>query len=72
MKRASDTATHTVNATLPVGHHPWTMLINEDDTKVYVCNATDTTLTVIDIPSLTVSDTIANVGMAPFDLAFGP
>jgi YVTN family beta-propeller protein len=41
--------------------------------KLYVCNAkpSETTVTVIDIPSLTVSDTIANVGLAPFDLAFG-
>ena len=48
------------------------MLASPDDMKLYVCNATDTTVTVIDIPSLTVSDTIANVGTAPFDLAFGP
>jgi YVTN family beta-propeller protein len=40
--------------------------------KLYVCNASDTTVTVIDIPSLTVSDTIADAGSAPFDLAFGP
>ena len=47
------------------------MLASPDDMKLYVCNGSDTTLTVIDIPSLTVSDTIANVGTAPFDLAFG-
>ena len=40
--------------------------------KLYVCNTGDTTVTVSDIPSLTVSDTIANVGSGPFDLAFGP
>jgi YVTN family beta-propeller protein len=41
--------------------------------KLYVGNGgdTSTTVTVIDIPSLTVSDTIANVGLSPFDLAFG-
>ena len=69
---AIDTATHTVMATLPVGHHPWALLGSPDDLKLYVCNATDTTVSVIDIPSLTVSATIANVGSAPFDLAFGP
>jgi YVTN family beta-propeller protein len=70
---AINTATHTVTATLPVGHNPFTMLASRDDMKLYVCNANpgETTVTVIDIPSLTVSDTIANVGLAPFDLAFG-
>ena len=69
-----DTATHTVIATLPTGHNPFTMLASPDDMKLYVCNAnnTSTTVTVIDIPSLTVSATIADVGFAPFDLAFGP
>jgi YVTN family beta-propeller protein len=71
---AINTATHTVIATLPTGHNPFTMLASRDDMKLYVCNAnpSETTVTVIDIPSLTVSDTIANVGLAPFDLAFGP
>jgi YVTN family beta-propeller protein len=36
-----------------------------------VTNSSDTTVTVIDIPSLTVSDTIADVGLSPFALAFG-
>ena len=71
---AIDAATHTVIATLPTGHNPFTMLASPDDMKLYVCNANDTstTVTVIDIPSLTVSATIADVGSAPFDLAFGP
>jgi YVTN family beta-propeller protein len=71
---AIDTATHTVIATLRTGHSPFTMLASADDMKLYVCNAknTSTSVTVIDIPSLTVSDTIADVGSAPFDLAFGP
>ena len=37
-----------------------------------MANASDTTLTVIDIPSLTVSDTIANVGVHPFEVVVGP
>ena len=71
---AIDAATHTVIATLPTGLNPFTMLASSDDMKLYVCNANDTstTVTVIDIPSLTVSATIADVGSAPFDLAFGP
>src|SRR5437667_7400213 len=70
---AINTATHTVTATLPTGHNPFTMLASPHDMKLYVCNAkpSETTVTVIDIPSLTVSGTIANVGLAPFELAFG-
>jgi len=37
-----------------------------------VCNGGDTTVSVIDIPSLTVSHTITGVGSSPFDLKFGP
>jgi YVTN family beta-propeller protein len=48
------------------------MLLSADDKKLYVCNGSDTTVTVIDVPSLTVSATIAGVGSHPFDLAFGP
>ena len=47
-------------------------LVSPDGMELYVCNASDITVTVIDIPSLTVSDTIANVVSAPIDLAFGP
>jgi len=68
---AIDTATHTVIATIHVGHQPWTILASANDMKLYVCNGGDTTVTVIDIPSLTVSDTIADVGSGPWDLAFG-
>jgi len=48
------------------------MLVSPDNRELYVCNAGDTTVTVIDIPSLTVTQTIADVGTAPFDLAFAP
>jgi YVTN family beta-propeller protein len=68
---AIDTATHTVIATIPVGHRPWTILADADDMKLYGCNG-HSTVSVIDIPSLTVSTTIADVGSGPFDLAFGP
>jgi YVTN family beta-propeller protein len=69
---AIDTATHPVIATLLVGHRPWTILASPDDMKLYVCNGGDTTVTVIDIPSLTASASIANVGSGPWDLAFSP
>ena len=69
---AIDTATHTVSATLRVGHHPWAILADPEDMKLYVCNGDDTTVSVIDIPSLTVSATIADVGSGPFALTFGP
>ena len=48
------------------------MLISPDDRELYVANASDTTVTVIDIPSLTVSDTITDVGTAPFEVVVGP
>ncbi len=48
------------------------MLVSPDETKIYVSNSRDTTVTVLDIPSLTVFDTIADVGLQPFDIAFGP
>jgi YVTN family beta-propeller protein len=37
-----------------------------------VSNARTTTVTVIDIPSLTVSATVPDVGSQPFDMTFGP
>ena len=67
-----NTATHAVIKTIPVGDNPFVMLVNPNGTKVYVTNSADTTISVIDIPSLTVSATIPDVGSAPFDLAFGP
>jgi YVTN family beta-propeller protein len=39
---------------------------------VYVSNARDTTVSVIDIASLTVIATVRDVGSQPFDEAFGP
>jgi len=68
---AINTATHTVIATLPTGHNPFEMLISPNGRTLYVANASDTTVTVIDIPSLTVSDTIADVGPAPFEVVVG-
>jgi len=46
--------------------------INPDRTKFYVSNSNETTVSVIDISSLTVLHVIPDVGSYPFDLAFGP
>jgi YVTN family beta-propeller protein len=47
-------------------------VINPDGRKFYVSNSNETTVSVIDIPSLTVLHVITDVGSYPFDLAFGP
>jgi YVTN family beta-propeller protein len=63
-----------------VGNGPFFLVANPGEQKLYVSNGLDTTVTVIDIPSLTVLRTIKNVGengpgsfeFGPFDLDFGP
>ena len=67
-----DTATREVIKTLVSGAGAFALAINPDGNKLYVSNAKDSTVTVIDIPSLTVLRTISDVGLSPFDLAFGP
>jgi len=39
--------------------------------KLYVSNAKDTTVSVVDMPSLTVVQTIPDIGLEPFGLDFG-
>jgi len=39
--------------------------------KLYVSNAKDTTVSVLDMPSLTVVQTIPDIGLEPFGLDFG-
>jgi len=67
-----DTATREVIKTLVTGDGSFFSAINPDGTKFYVSNSNETTVSVIDIPSLTVLDKIPDVGSYPFDLAFGP
>src|SRR5439155_10126487 len=67
-----DTATREVIKTLVSGPGAFALAINPGGNKLYVSNAKDSTVTVIDIPSLTVLRTISDVGLSPFDLAFGP
>ena len=67
-----DTATRKIIKTIVVGVGPFFLAIHPDGEKLYVSNAKDTTVTVIDIPSLNVLRTIRNIGMQPFDLDFGP
>ena len=42
-------------------------MIHPNGTRFYVSNSNDTTVSVIDIPSLTVLDIIPDVGSYPFD-----
>jgi len=73
LKFAIDIGNHAVVNTLPVGAGPFFSVINPSATKLYVSNAQDTTVSVIDLASQTVSQTISNVGSQPFDLMFdGP
>ena len=68
-----NTATHAVAKTLTVGAGPFFSVVNPSATKLYVSNALDTTVSVIDLASQTVVETIPNVGSQPFDLMFdGP
>ena len=67
-----DTATGSVSTIIQVGHRPFISRISPDQTKLYVSDTRSTTVTVINISSLTVAATIANVGMQPFDMTFGP
>ena len=82
---AIDTATKQLIATIPVGQRPMGIAITPNGEEVYVTNVRDGGVSVIDTTTLTViatiptgnqpqrvSDTIADVGSAPFDLAFGP
>jgi YVTN family beta-propeller protein len=53
-----DTATREVITTLVTGDGSFFSVINPDGTKFYVSNSNETTVSVIDIPSLTVLDVI--------------
>ena len=67
-----DTATPPqIIGTLVTGAGPFFSVIDPQRNKLYVSDSRDTTVTVIDIPKLTVLLEIPNVGSQPFDLAFG-
>ena len=66
-----DTATREVIKTLVTGDGSFLSVIHPNGKRFYVSNSADTTVTVIDIPSLTVLHVIPDLSY-PFDLAFGP
>jgi YVTN family beta-propeller protein len=66
-----DTATQEVIKTLVTGAGPFFSVADPEGDKLYVSDSMDTTLTVIDIPSLTFLQEISDVGASPFDLDFG-
>ena len=49
---------------------PFFSVVNPSGTELYVSNAKDTTVSVIDLASQTVLQTIQGVGSQPFDLSF--
>jgi YVTN family beta-propeller protein len=53
-----------------VGIGPFFSVIDPSATKLYVSNSMDTTVSVIDLSSQIVVQTIPNVGAQPFDLLF--
>jgi YVTN family beta-propeller protein len=58
---------------LTVGNGPFFSVVDPSATKLYVSNSMDSTVSVIDLSSQTVVQTIPNVGSQPFDLLFdGP
>ena len=61
-----------VTKTLVAAAGPFFSVINPQQDKLYVSNSRDTTVAVIDIPSLTVLQEIPDVGSSPFDLVFSP
>ena len=75
-----DTATREFITTIVVGNGPFFLAADPGGEKLYVSDSKDTTVTVVDIPSLTVLRIIQNVAnkgsgkydYGPFDLAFGP
>ena len=77
---AIDTATREIIQTIVVGNGPFFLAADPGGQKLYVSDSKDTTVTVVDIPSLTVLRIIQNVAnkgsgkydYGPFDLAFGP
>jgi YVTN family beta-propeller protein len=67
-----DTASRQVIKTLMTGAGPFFSVTDPQGNKLYVSDSQDTTVAVIDIPSLTVLREIPDVGSSPFDLVFGP
>jgi YVTN family beta-propeller protein len=61
----TNTSTNLVIATIPVGSYPVGISITPDGKSAYVANFADATVSVIDIASNTVTNTI-NVGFNPF------
>jgi YVTN family beta-propeller protein len=66
-----DTATNTVGATISVGSNPIGVAVTPDGTKVYVANA-DTTVSVIDPSTNTLTTTITGITDGPYAVAVTP
>ncbi|MBX7221842.1 MAG: hypothetical protein K1Y36_17955 [Blastocatellia bacterium] len=63
--------TNTKVREIPVGKEPQSLAFNADNSKVYVANAVDGTVSVISTSTFTVTKTIP-VGVEPWALAFTP
>jgi DNA-binding beta-propeller fold protein YncE/plastocyanin len=67
-----DTTTDEVVAELPVGRLPLAASINGAGTKAYIPSALDGTITVIDVPSRTVTKVLRDVGAGLIQVPFTP
>lgn len=54
---AIDTSTYEVTNVLEVGEHPWDLTVHPDGSKLYIANAHDETLMVVDAATFQVLDT---------------
>lgn len=64
-----DTTTHQLAPTLPVGRFPLDVATSTDSTTAYVSNYKDNSITVIDLPTMTVTTT-EQVGAGPHGLVY--
>lgn len=67
-----DATEETVAAELPVGRLPLAASLTSDGRKAYIPSALDGTISVIDVPSRTVSKVIRNVGAGLIQVPFTP
>jgi YVTN family beta-propeller protein len=66
-----DTASNTIETTIPFGNFPFAVAAHPDSSKVYVTDSDNSTVTVIDTASQNISQTVT-VGTSPKGIAVHP
>ena len=66
-----DTNTLEMTDSIPVGDSPWFITISNDGTKAYVANFEDNTVSIIDLSTNTVMETVASA-IRPISVALSP